>query len=331
MTNVGSSRVFTTLLMVALTGALVQMYRTFLVVPQFQVFALRVVSLFLEALPFLLAGAVVAAIAREILPSEKIVAFCRRHRALGLPAIALAGFVLPMEEFRLPGLARRLRAEGLPVPHLVAALLAIPLLNPVVVASTAIAFPAYPDLVILRFLGGMIVAVMAGAILTAWTPPEKAIDHTAGNPKSPITPSESAAGPDIRGRLDRVVQRGLAGFLTLARYFVVAAVVVGLAQSIELPAYLAPLRSAVIPGTLVAVGLAYLLSVPAVSDAFIARGLLAAFPAPALTGFLIAGPMLNLRNVPMYGRLISTGRLILLHLVVLALAIATALTAALIR
>jgi len=302
--------------MTALAGILVQMYRTFLLVPQFRVFALRVVSLFLEALPFLLAGAVVAAIAREILPSERIVSFCRRRTRLGLPLVSLAGFLLPIDEHRLPDLMDRLQRQGLPVPHIVAAALAIPLLNPVVIVATSVAFPAQPHLLLVRILGGMTIAVVTGALLSAWIHPET----TFGNAPSPVEPIPRRPGetqPCVRMRLDRTVQ------------FMVAAVVVGLIQGIGLPAHLEMLRFAVVPGAIIAIGLGYLLSTPAAGDAFIARGLMAVLPSPALAGFMIVGPTLNLRTVPVFARFLRAGHLVLLHITVFALAVATALAAAL--
>jgi uncharacterized protein len=314
--------------MTALAGILVQMYRTFLLVPQFRVFALRVVSLFLEALPFLLAGAVVAAIAREILPSERIVSFCRRRTRLGLPLVSLAGFLLPIDEHRLPDLMDRLQRQGLPVPHIVAAALAIPLLNPVVIVATSVAFPAQPHLLLVRILGGMTIAVVTGALLSAWIHPET----TFGNAPSPVEPIPRRPGetqPCVRMRLDRTVQNTLAAFLSLSRYFMVAAVVVGLIQGIGLPAHLEMLRFAVVPGAIIAIGLGYLLSTPAAGDAFIARGLMAVLPSPALAGFMIVGPTLNLRTVPVFARFLRAGHLVLLHITVFALAVATALAAAL--
>ena len=324
MAHVRSSRIFAPLLFVALAGVAVQMYRIFVVIPQFQAFALRVVSLFLEALPFLLGGAVVTAVAREILPSDRIAAFCRRRPVLGLPLVAFAGFLLPIGEFRLPDIAERLHEQGLPAPHIVAGLLAIPLLNPVVVAATIVAFPANPEIVIVRFVGGVLVAIATGALLAAWTPP---VAKTVTNGGSPATPHRTT----IRATVDQVVQNSLNDFLSFSRYFVVAALVVGLVQSVEIPVVFDQLRSAIIPVALVAVGLGYLLSVPAVADAFIARGLLGFFPASALTGFLIVGPVLNMRTVSVFGGIIRTGHLVMVHVTVFALGVAAALTTALLQ
>ncbi|TVR70934.1 MAG: hypothetical protein EA427_05025 [Spirochaetaceae bacterium] len=335
MTNVGSSRVFNTLLLIALTGVAVQMYRSFLLVPQFQLFALRVITMFLEALPFLVAAALLTAIAREILPSPRIVQFCRERRPLGLPLIVISGFLLPLDEVRLPALFRDLRSRGLPTPHLAAALLAIPLINPVVVASTIAAFPSKPELVAFRFLAGLIIALAVGALLVAWTPPERNAEsrkRTSPEEAHPGPVTESGApesGATMKARADRVIQKGLAGFLMLGRFFLVAAAVTALLQSIELPPALGQLRAALIPSALVATGLAYLLAAPAAGDAFVARGLLTVLPLPALTGFLVLGPMLNLRNTPVFAQILKTGHVVLLHIAVFALSLAAALAAAL--
>lgn len=328
MTNVGSTRVFSTLLLIALAGVAVQMYRSFLGIPQFQLFALRVLTLFLEAMPFLLAAALLTALAREIMPSPRIVRFCRNHGVLGLPLIVLSGFLLPLDEFRLPSLMRDLRSRGLPAPHLAAAFLAVPLINPVVVAATVAAFPANPHLVLFRFLAGLVIALAVGALLAAWSPPRSHAE-TGGAPVGTSDHEPSTPGGTIKSRMDRVVQRGLVSFLALGRFYLLAATVTGLLQSIELPPVLQQLRIALIPAALVAVGLAYLLAAPPAGDAFLARGLLTVFPTPAVTGFLVLGPMLNLRTAPGLAQILKTGHVILLHITVFALSLAAALGMAL--
>lgn len=326
MTNVGSNRVFSTLLVVALAGVAMQMYRTFLVIPQFQLFALRVVTLFLEALPYLVAAGFLSALGRELLPRESIVGFCRRRRITGLPLIVLTGLILPLDELRLPALFRDLRDLGLPVPHLTAAFLAIPLVNPVVIVATVAAFRTYPELVWLRFGAGLLIALAAGAILAAWTPPEARTGSVRS--KTPRQSSSLAGGTHLLRRAERTVQSGLTGFLALARFFLVASIAAGLLQTINLPQAVAQLRLAVIPAILVATGTAYLLAAPAAADAFIARSLLSVFPVPALTGFLVVGPVLNLRTAPVLGQFLTSRHLVLIHITVFALGTAAALVAA---
>ena len=125
-------------------------------------------GLVLEALPFLLLGGLMAGIIDVLLPESWLPALGRRFGKLGLPLIAMLSPVLPLCECGVVGVGRGLLRKGLPLAHTVVYLLSAPILNPIVLFTTYLAFSAHPDVayyVAFRALGGVLVPVAIGLVI----------------------------------------------------------------------------------------------------------------------------------------------------------------------
>lgn len=97
-------------------------------------------SLLIEAVPFILLGAVVSAAIEVFVPARAFEKLALVPRPLQLPAAGLAGFAFPVCECGSVPVARRLAAKGLAPSAAVTFMLAAPILNPVVIASTFVAY-----------------------------------------------------------------------------------------------------------------------------------------------------------------------------------------------
>src|SRR3712207_3931288 len=105
-----------------------------------QNFLLIFSSLLIEAVPFVLLGALVSAAIEVFVPSRVFERLTALPRPLQLPASALAGFAFPVCECGSVPVARRLAAKGLSPAAAITFMLAAPILNPVVIASTFVAY-----------------------------------------------------------------------------------------------------------------------------------------------------------------------------------------------
>ena len=99
-------------------------------------------GIFIEAAPFLLAGALASGFVEVFVRPEALARLIPRHPVLGALAGAALGIVLPVCECGIVVVVRRLLAKGLPLRVGVAFLLAAPVVNPIVFASTLTAFGA---------------------------------------------------------------------------------------------------------------------------------------------------------------------------------------------
>ena len=92
-------------------------------------------SLLIEAMPFILLGAVVSAAIEVFVPQIIFERLALLPRPLQLPVSGLAGAAFPVCECGSIPVARRLLAKGLSPAAAVTFMLAAPILNPVVLAS----------------------------------------------------------------------------------------------------------------------------------------------------------------------------------------------------
>ena len=93
-------------------------------------------SLVVQAMPFVLLGALASAAIEVFVPVTALERLAGLPRALQLPAAAMAGVAFPICECGSVPVARRLAARGLTPSAAITFMLAAPVLNPVVIAST---------------------------------------------------------------------------------------------------------------------------------------------------------------------------------------------------
>lgn len=142
--------------------------------PAVQTFTTIFVSITVAALPFLVLGVTISgAIAAFVSPRFLERALPRRP-ALAVPTAGIAGVLLPGCECGSVPIAGRLVARGTLPAAALTFLLSAPAINPVVLVSTAVAFPGQPAVVAARFVASLATAVIVGLIWnrfgrTAWT------------------------------------------------------------------------------------------------------------------------------------------------------------------
>ncbi len=127
-------------------------------------------SLLVEAVPFVVLGAFVSAAIEVFVPTSVFARIGGLPRALQLPAAAAAGMAFPVCECGSVPVARRLARKGLSPAAAVTFMLAAPIVNPVVIASTYVAYRGR-DVVWLMVFGrltlGFVVAIIVGWVIGA--------------------------------------------------------------------------------------------------------------------------------------------------------------------
>jgi uncharacterized membrane protein YraQ (UPF0718 family) len=134
-----------------------------------QVFVIVLFSILLEAIPFVLIGALAASVIEVLVTPEQVERLVPRNRLLAVTMGAFLGVLFPVCECGVIPVVRRLIAKGVPVPVAVSYLLAAPIVNPVVIASTIIAFRGGSDrfvVPILRVTLGVSIAIVVGLFLS---------------------------------------------------------------------------------------------------------------------------------------------------------------------
>jgi uncharacterized protein len=122
------------------------------------------VSISVQALPFLVLGVVLSGAITALVPPGWLARTLPKRPLVAVPAAGLAGVALPGCECGAVPIAGRLTARGAAPAAAFAFMLAAPAINPVVLVSTAVAFPGRPEMVGARFAASLATAVAVGLL-----------------------------------------------------------------------------------------------------------------------------------------------------------------------
>jgi len=251
-------------------------------------------GIFLEALPFVVAGVLVSTVIAVFAGTMQ--RFAPRTPDRAAIAGSLLGLVLPVGETGNVPVARRLLHEGASLPFGVSFLLAAPVINPVVIAATYAAFPGDWWIVGGRIVGTLAIAIVAALVLAK-------LPNQAGL-LAPNLLANRSAGSSIEhwhGRsFGAFVRHSADELIEMTRWLIVGALLAATLQTLVPQPTLLALGNDPLLSVLVLVALAVMLSVSSISDTFVAVALGSTFGPGALVGFLVFGSMLDLKSTLMF-------------------------------
>jgi hypothetical protein len=245
-------------------------------------------------------------------PPRAFARIARLPPALQVPAAAAAGFAVPVCECGSVPVARRLILRGLSPAAGIAFMLAAPILNPIVLASTWVAYGAAGkavEMTVARAGLGLVVAVLAGWLIGR------------------------GRGELLRDREERVERHDHAGgfiehladdFVFMGRFVVLGAAVAALLQTVVPQEALSAVADRPLVGALALMALAVALSLCSEADAFVAVSF-TGFPLGSQLAFLVLGPVVDAKLAVLYGATFRRRFVLKVLLVAVPVALAGAL------
>src|SRR5215203_5049662 len=125
-------------------------------------------SIVVEALPFVILGALVSVVVRLFAPTQRILRLLPKRPLLRRLSISLFGTFMPVCECGNVPVARGLVIKGLSVAESTTFLLAAPIINPVTLLATSQAFRLDPSIVWIRMAGGLLIANLVGGLIALY-------------------------------------------------------------------------------------------------------------------------------------------------------------------
>jgi uncharacterized membrane protein YraQ (UPF0718 family) len=275
-----------------------------------------------EALPFIIVGAIIAGILEEMLPQEALAKILPKHVVPAVMIGGALGLIFPMCECGIVVVMRRLLRKGLPLSCCVAYMLAGPILNAIVLASTAVAFFPHKledgstlgwPILLGRAGLGYLVACVTGFVVHALDKRSKRGDlltPVAMPPKPTVSLGMAGEGTSAKAekkpwgqRLSNISTTALNDFMDITMYLIIGSVIAALVKSDvnlvnniekmsrEQPLFAVPLM----------MGLAFVLCLCSEADAFLAASF-TKMSVSAKLAFLVFGPMLDIKLLLMYTR-----------------------------
>ena len=184
-------------------------------------FATVFLGIFIEALPFLLMGTLASGLV-EVFVSDDWLARITPRRAL--PAAltgALLGLIFPICECGTVPLTRRLFRKGLPLSAGIAFLLAAPVLNPIVIFSTATAF-GWGRMLFWRLGLSLLIAVSVGLAFSVEKDADNIMRSSTFAVELPVIDIQPANQSFIQ-KLRRAMIISADDFFDMGRYLVLGA------------------------------------------------------------------------------------------------------------
>jgi uncharacterized protein len=121
-----------------------------------QDFVTPALSIIVEALPFVILGALVSVVIRLFAPTERTIRRLPRRPLFRRLSISLLGTFMPVCECEKVPVARGLVIRGLRVAESTTFLLAAPIINPVTILATSSAFSLDPLIVVYRVTAALL-------------------------------------------------------------------------------------------------------------------------------------------------------------------------------
>ncbi len=276
-------------------------------------------GIFIEAAPYLLLGTLASGLVDVFFNADELRRLVPRNRFLGVVFGGLMGLFFPVCECGSVPLARRLMRKGLPVPVGVAFLLAAPVVNPIVIASTFAAFGNSP-VFWLRFGLTLLIAVITGLLFLFETDRWRVVRADVTNPAmdyhiQTVTEAPSSAR---KGPLAKKVRQALVvatdEFFEMGRFLVIGALLAAFMQTLLPQSWLLALGQGPVLSVAVMALLAVLLSICSTVDSFIALAFTGVFSSGSILAFLVYGPMVDIKSTLMYLRVFNRRTVLVLVL-----------------
>ena len=283
--------------------------------------AIYFTTIMLEAIPFLLLGALISAIIEEFVSEERISKMIPKNRVLGSLAGIFLGLFIPACDCAVIPIAMRLKKKKVPTNVIVSFMLASPIISPVVLLSTFFAFGEtekmllfgfeMPKLFVYRTIFGVVVALVVGIILDIICKDavlkEEIYEHhhyhhdhehihTCNHHHEGCSCSnhEKETGPI--GRVKNIINIMYGDFMRIISYMAVGALLAATMQILLPISNIGGIVQNKYISTFIMMLLAFALSLCSTSDAFIARTFMNSLSKNSILAFILLGPMIDIKN-----------------------------------
>ena len=283
--------------------------------------AIYFTTIMLEAIPFLLLGALISAIIEEFVSEERISKMIPKNRVLGSLAGIFLGLFIPACDCAVIPIAMRLKKKKVPTNVIVSFMLASPIISPVVLLSTFFAFGEtekmllfgfeMPKLFVYRTIFGVVVALVVGIILDIICKDavlkEEIYEHhhyhhdhehihTCNHHHEGCSCSnhEKETGPI--GRVKNIINIMYGDCMGIISYMAVGALLAATMQILLPISNIGGIVQNKYISTFIMMLLAFALSLCSTSDAFIARTFMNSLSKNSILAFILLGPMIDIKN-----------------------------------
>ncbi|WP_240941588.1 permease [Paenibacillus sp. HB172176] len=266
-------------------------------------------SMIMEAIPFVLVGVIISGLIQSFITERWIARIMPRNRFLATLFGCSIGILFPSCECGIVPITRRLLGKGVPLNAGIAFMLTGPVINPIVLFSTYIAFGNDWRIVAIRAGMAYAVALVVSLTVAYFFPvlpfrtegEQKLAQQLAARQTAATIEAPAAVKPKIpfKRKIWSVLLHSVEEFFSVGKYLVFGAFIAACMQTFIPTSSLLHIGSNPIMASLVMITLAFTMSLCSEADAFIASSFRSTFSLGAISAFLVFGPMVDIKNTLM--------------------------------
>ncbi|WP_312047844.1 permease [Anaerotignum sp.] len=266
---------------------------------KFEAFQMVFISILLQTFPFMLVGVFISSIIQVFLSKETMIKFFPKKYGLGFVTALFGGLLLPVCECAIVPMTAGLVKKGVALPVAVTFMLAAPIVNPIVIISTLYAFPGHPEITVYRVYFGLVIALVVGIILTIFPESKPVLLDQAHLSTCDCVYCNTEFVQEERfwRKLQMMFLHAGDEFFSAGKFLVLGAILTSMIQTVVSKDIFLHLwgKEGLALGVMMAT--AFFFSVCSTSDAFIARNFWNSFSTSSIMGFLVFGPMMDIKNL----------------------------------
>lgn len=247
------------------------------------------ISILIEALPFILLGVIISGIIQIFVTDEMMAKALPKNKFGAIVLASVIGALFPACECGIVPITRRLMAKGVPLYAAIPFMLTGPIINPVVLFATFVAFGNDWKIMIERGVVAFLVSLIVGFILAFQfkTPQVKNEIHV------------HTASKKMSEKIGDALKHTIDEFFSVGKFVIIGGLIAAAMQTYVKTSTLMALGHGVVSSNVVMMGLSYILSLCSSADAFIASSFRSTFNDSAIIAFLVFGPMFDIKNTLM--------------------------------
>ncbi|WP_412760405.1 permease [Peribacillus butanolivorans] len=249
------------------------------------------ISILIESLPFILLGVLISGIIQMFVSEEMIAKIIPKNPVLSVLYAIGAGVLFLACECGIVPITRRLIAKGVPLSAAIAFMLSAPILNPIVLFSTYIAFGNSWSMVFYRggiaFLVVLIIALILSFQFKTNQLKHEHIGHTHQHSHT------------FKDKVIGMFKHSIEEFFSVGKYLIIGALLAAAIQTFLKTSVLLEIGQGNLSGNVVMMALSYVMSLCSQADAFVASSFRSTFSTSSLVAFLVFGAMFDIKNTIM--------------------------------
>ena len=264
-------------------------------------------SIVIEALPFVLLGCIISGALHVYLTPERVKKFLPNNKFLSILVGSTMGIFFPSCECGIVPIVNQFVRKKVPTYTAFAFMLTAPIINPIVLFSTFIAFGNSWKFALLRAVGSLLVAVVVGSWLAYfYKQPILNEEGLRAMQEVPVHQHDHHEKTSRIHAIGHVLDHSLDEFFDTGRYLMIGALLSASMQTYLPTKWILTLGSTKLLAIFVMIILAVILSLCSEADAFIGSSLLSLFGQAPVIAFLVFGPMVDIKNLLMMKRYFNT-------------------------